>query len=208
MKGKGLKLHFRTDNGCREVRVDWPAFHEGRGIQAVLKLISPPDQESMTIVIPIEKRRFYYNQKINCLPVEGRLKYGEDEEILDPSSSLGSLDWGRGVWAYRSFWNWASASGHLPDGRTIGLNFGCGFGDTSAATENCILVDGRVHKLDQVLFNYNPGDYLQPWIFKDNQRRIELKFVPIKEDRPNRLKNNLQSSASNVRTLFGASSAG
>ena len=41
-----------------------------------------------------------------------------DAKSCDPPTCLGSLDWGRGVWEYRSFWNWASASGFLPDGRT------------------------------------------------------------------------------------------
>ena len=61
------------------------------------------------------------------------------------------------------------------------MNFGSGFGDTSAATENCIVLEGRVNKLDQVHFDYRPGDYRRPWNFTDNQGRIELKFVPITE---------------------------
>ena len=120
-EGKGLKLEFSAGKGERTVKVDWPAFHEGRGIQADIRLYCPPEHESMTIVIPIEKKRFYYNRKINSMPAEGRLVYAGEEEILQPATSCGSLDWGRGVWAYKSFWNWASASGFLPDGRAVGL---------------------------------------------------------------------------------------
>jgi hypothetical protein len=104
----------------------------------------------LTIAIPIGKHRFYYNHKVNCLPADGYLEYGARREELSPQTCLGSLDWGRGVWEYKSFWNWASASGFLPDGRTIGLNLGCGFGDTSAATEDCLVLDGCVHKLGAV----------------------------------------------------------
>ena len=79
------------------------------------------------------------------------MQYGDVREELRPDTCLGSLDWGRGVWEYRTFWNWASASGFLPRaGRTIGLNLGCGFGDLSRATENCVILDGRIHKLEQV----------------------------------------------------------
>ena len=180
-EGKGLKLEFSAGKDGRQVRVDWPAFHEGRGIQADLRLHCPPEHESMTIIIPIEKKRFYYNRKINSMPAEGRLMYAGEEEILQPATSCGSLDWGRGVWAYKSFWNWASASGFLPDGRTVGLNLGCGFGDTSAASEDCLVLDGRVHKLDRVQFIYDPLDYSKPWKFVDNQGRLELEFVPFKE---------------------------
>ena len=31
----------------------------------------------MNIVIPIGQKRFYYNRKINCLPAEGSVRYGD-----------------------------------------------------------------------------------------------------------------------------------
>ena len=175
------RLTFKTLPGKRQVRVDWPAFHEGRGIQADLTLSCPPGHESMTIVIPIGQKRFYYNTKINCLPVSGNVQYGDVQEELLPETSLGSLDWGRGVWEYASFWNWASASGFLADGRTIGLNLGCGFGDLSAATENCIVLDGRIHKLEHVRFDYDSKNFSQPWRFSDSSNRLKLVFTPFKE---------------------------
>ena len=115
--GKGVKIQFRATPGSRQIFVDWPAFHDKRGIRADLYLECPPEHEAMTIVIPIGKKRFYYNRKINCMPVSGYLRYGGTQEELLPTECLASLDWGRGVWEYRSFWNWASASGFLPDGR-------------------------------------------------------------------------------------------
>jgi hypothetical protein len=135
----------------------------------------------MNIVIPIGEKRFYYNHKINCLPTSGYLKYGEIEETLTPDTCLGQLDWGRGVWEYSSFWKWASASGFLPDGRTIGLNIGGGFGDTSQASENAFFINGVVHKLDQVRIDYQPGSYMEPWYLTDNQNRLDLEFVPFTE---------------------------
>jgi hypothetical protein len=135
----------------------------------------------MTIVIPIAKNRFYYNRKINCLPAEGSIQYGERIEILNPTTSIGSLDWGRGVWEYQSSWNWASSSGFLSDGRTFGLNLGCGFGDLSKAGENALIIGNRLHKLDQVKFDYTTGDYMKPWKFSDSDGRLDLIFTPFKE---------------------------
>ena len=178
---KRLRLSFQALPGERRVQVDWPGFQAGRGIQADLTLSCPPGHESMTIVIPIGQKRFYYNTKINCLPAAGRLRYGDVQEDLQPETSLGSLDWGRGVWEYASFWNWASASGFLADGRTIGLNLGCGFGNLSAATENCINLDGCIHKLEQVKFDYDPRNFSQPWQFSDTSNRLKLVFTPFKE---------------------------
>ena len=154
----------------------------------------------MTIVIPIGERRFYYNRKINCLPASGWIRYGTVEEQLDPARCLGSLDWGRGVWEYRSFWNWASASGFLPDGRTVGLNLGRGFGDLSRAGENALVLGNRVHKLGQVAFDYASGDYMQPWHFTDEDGRLDLTFTPFKD----RLaRTNLGIIFSQVHQMFG-----
>jgi hypothetical protein len=199
-ENKQARLDFKAGPDSRSVSVDWPGFHGGRGICADLTLACPPSYESMNIVIPIGKRRFYYNRKINCLPVMGTLQYGEIYEALDPAACLGSLDWGRGVWEYQSYWNWASSSGFLPDGRTVGLNLGCGFGDLSAAGENALILGNRIHKLEQVKFDYSSGDYMAPWKFSDTQGRLDLVFTPFKE----RLATtNLAVITSEVHQMFG-----
>jgi hypothetical protein len=104
------------------------------------------------------------------------------------------------VWQYSSFWNWASASGFLLDGRTIGLNLGTGFGDTSQATENCLIVDGKIHKLESVSFDYDAGNYQAPWKLTDSEERLQLEFTPFKE----RLaRTNLLLIFSEVHQMFG-----
>ena len=198
--GKKARLRFMATADERRVRVEWPGFHDGRGIDADLILCVPPEHESMTIVIPIGARRFYYNTKINCLPATGHIRYRDDVEDLRPDTCLGSLDWGRGVWEYSSYWNWASASGFLPDGRTVGLNLGRGFGDLSRATENAVILDGRVHKLGNVSFDYTSGDYMRPWRFTDDAARLALTFTPFK-DRTART--NLGVIVSEVHQMFG-----
>lgn len=180
-KNDKVILQFTVEGKTRRVSVDWPAFHGGRGISADLTLQELKEHESMNIVIPIGEKRFYYNRKINCMPAQGVITYGDVREVVNSKNSIASLDWGRGVWEYSSFWNWASASGFLPNGDTIGLNLGCGFGDISRATENAIILNGRIHKLDRVPFVYDSQDYMNPWIFKDNQGRLDLTFTPFKE---------------------------
>ena len=193
-------LDFQLTSAGRRITVSWPDFHGGRGIQADILLRCPADHESMNIVIPIGQRRFYYNHKVNCMPAEGNLRYGELSEELKPTECLGSLDWGRGVWEYRSFWNWASASGFLPDGRRVGLNLGCGFGDTSAATEDALVLEDCIHKLGQVKFDYISGDYMKPWRFTDREGRLDLEFTPFKD----RLaRTNLGVIFSEVHQMFG-----
>jgi len=199
---RNVSVRFHASPQVRRVSVNWPGFHDGRGIQAEIDLHCPPQHESMSIVIPIGKRRFYDNTKINCLPAEGFLQYGEQREELQPDTCLGSLDWGRGVWEYRSYWNWASASGvlPLPDRRTIGLNLGCGFGDLSNATENCVILGGRIHKLAVVQFDYRPGDYMHPWRFTDDEGRLDLTLTPFKD---RTAQTSLGIISSEVHQMFG-----
>lgn len=195
-----LKLDFSLYPDHRHLSVSWASFHDGRGIRAEIDLQTPPGYESMNIVIPIGEKRFYWNRKINCLPASGTIKYGDDVETLTPTTALGSLDWGRGVWEYQSFWNWASASGFLPDGRTIGLNMGMGFGDLSKAGENAFILNNRVHKLEQIKFDYVSGDYMKPWKFTDSEKRLNLTFTPFKD---RTAQTNLGVITSLVHQMFG-----
>jgi hypothetical protein len=197
-----VSLRFEAGTQERRVSVSWPGFHGGRGIQAEITLYCSPQHESMNIIIPIGARRFYDNTKINCLPAKGFIEYGGVRDELQPETCLGSLDWGRGVWEYRSYWNWASASGFMPrpDGRTIGLNLGRGFGDLSKATENAVILDGRIHKLGAVQFGYRSGDYMHPWRFTDDEGRLDLAFTPFKD---RTAQTNLAIITSEVHQMFG-----
>jgi hypothetical protein len=194
-----IRMRFQVEDSCRLLSVTWPGFW-GQGLAAALRLRMHPEQESMVIVIPIGERRFYYNRKVNCIPANGWVDLGDKHHVLTPHECLGNMDWGRGVWDYRSYWVWASASGYLPDRRTAGLNLGFGFGDTRAATENAFILDGRIHKLGQVNFSFNNKDYTKPWKMVSADGRLKLEFKPILE---RVAKTNLLLIYSNVHQVFG-----
>ncbi len=178
--GKGVTLRFSVQPGTRTLSVRWPGFG-GSAFNAEVTLDCPPQHESMNIVIPIPGNRYYYNRKVNCMPASGWVEYLGTRYPIDPATCLGSLDWGRGVWEYSSFWVWASASGFLADRRRVGLNLGYGFGDTSAATENCVILEGKVHKLGQVDFTYSNKDFKAPWTMRSPDGRLDLVFTPFFE---------------------------
>lgn len=183
----------------RRIAVNWTNFG-GQPLSAEIGFAVTPEHESTVIVIPIRGNRFYYNRKINCLPATGWLQIGDDRTKITPDACLGNLDWGRGVWEYRSFWVWASASGFLEDGRTVGLNLGFGFGDTSAATENTLILNRGIHKLAQVNFSYNAQNFTQPWRMVAPDGRLDLTFTPFVERVAT---TNLLLIASTVHQLFG-----
>ena len=107
----------------------------------------------MTIATPFNKpRAFYYNTKINCMKAEGYCVVKGNRYDFGKNDSLGTLDWGRGVWTYKNTWYWSSLQTYLDDGRPFGFNLGYGFGDTSKASENMLFVDGKSHKLNKVQF--------------------------------------------------------
>lgn len=193
--GKKASLAFDVDGPHRTVHVDWKDFG-GESLAADLRFDA--GHESTVIATPIGKRRFYYNRKTNCMPVEGTITVGDRSIVVDAATSSGTLDWGRGVWDYNSFWVWASASGFLSDGRRVGLNMGFGFGDTSAATENTLLLDGRIHKLAEVEFDYDNTDFMRPWTMRSD--RVDLTFTPFLD---RTAKTNLLLIQSEVHQMFG-----
>jgi hypothetical protein len=82
-----------------------------------------------------------YSFKQPRLPARGEVQGG-------PIEGYACLDYGRGVWPARAEWRWASASGQLGGGESIGFNLGAIWTDR----ENALFVDDRVEKLGPVRF--------------------------------------------------------
>lgn len=183
-RGKGYELTFRCDGAQRHLYGHIYDFGPEKTPLLFDVILTEHSGDSMVIATPFRRkpRHFYYNQKINCLPADGRVIYGDREYLFSPASSFAVLDWGRGVWPWVNTWYWASASG-IVQGQLFGMNLGYGFGDTSAATENMLFYGGVAHKLGEVLFEI-PGskrrpDFLRPWRVRDTQGRMDLTFEPI-----------------------------
>lgn len=199
-QNKKAKLRFSTANDQRKLSIAWKNFFQNKDLNAELELHQPSGHESMNLVIPIETNRFYFNRKINCLPAQGWVEYHGQRFDIAPDAALGNLDWGRGVWAYDSFWVWASASGFTANRQTIGLNMGYGFGDTSAASENAFILDGKIHKIGKLEFQYNPEDFMQPWQMVSEDQRLNLTFTPFFD---RQAKTDVKILNSEVHQLFG-----
>ncbi len=179
-QNKQIDLRFEHRPGGRLLSLRYPGFDHGRGISGELELAQDPSMESMVIATPFagNPTAFYYNQKVNCMPATGSVTVGGTTHRFDPPSANGVLDWGRGVWTYRNTWYWGSASGQV-DGHPFGFNIGYGFGDTSAASENVLFRDGKVHKLDRIAFRIPPDSFLKTWTFTSSDGRFEMQFEPI-----------------------------
>ena len=182
VSGRGYSISFFHTPEGRLLTFRMEDFAGSGPIDGRILLTDEPP-ESIVMCTPFKKQaHFYYNQKINCMRAAGRVFARRREYIFEPDTAFAVLDWGRGVWTYKNTWYWGSASGKL-DGVRFGWNIGYGFGDTSAATENCLFYAGRLHKLDRVNFNiprrFGGEDYLSPWTFTSSDGRFEMDFAPV-----------------------------
>ena len=179
----GYAMAFYHEDGARRLSFHMEKFRGREAIEGMVTLTNAPD-ESMVIATPFDKPgHFYYNQKINCMRAEGWITLGRKKFDLTPDRFFAVLDWGRGVWTYHNTWYWGSASGEL-DGVPFGWNIGYGFGNTSAASENVLFYDGKIHKLSEVTFEIPKDargreDYLSPWKFTSDDNRFYMDFTPV-----------------------------
>ena len=178
----GYALAFYHEDGARQLSFHMDHFRGKDAIEGIVTLTDEPE-DSIVIATPFQKPgHFYYNQKINCLRASGWVELGTERFVFRPDRFFAVLDWGRGVWTYHNTWYWSSASG-LVNGAPFGWNLGYGFGDTSAATENALFYNGRLHKLEHITFEipFKDGkeDFLSPWRFTSSDGRFEMDFAPV-----------------------------
>ena len=177
-KNKRLQMRFEPKEGKRYISCHFENFKDQKPLDAEIVLDQPP-MDTMVIATPWQKKHaFYYNQKINCMRAEGEVRFDGKTYRFDPARDFGTLDWGRGVWTYDNTWYWGSGNADI-DGHAFGWNIGCGFGDTSAASENILFYDGKAHKLDDVVFHIPESGYTDKWRFSSSDGRFETTFEPI-----------------------------
>ena len=173
-----VKMRFTLGPGWRRIECEFSRFDGDKDLSCDIRM-EQPEMDSMVIATPWDKKRhFYYNQKINCMPASGWVRYGGREYIFDPASDFGTLDWGRGVWTRDNTWYWGSGNA-VVQGKPFGFNIGNGFGNTTAASENMLFYDGKAHKLEDVTFHIPEDDYLKPWKFSSSDGRFEMDFQPV-----------------------------
>ena len=184
------RVRIAHEDSARRISFYMADFDEKDELDVELLLDREP-RDSMVICTPWpdDEKAFYYNRKVIGMRARGGFRRGASVHEFGAACSLGLLDWGRGVWTYDNVWYWAAAQGHQ-GGHVIGLNLGYGFGDTSAASENMVFVDGVAHKLGRVDFgipSHADGTYryLEPWHLTDDEGRLDLTFSPGIDRRDN-----------------------
>lgn len=197
---KRVSFRFESRGGVRTVLAHFNKF-DGNESLTVDAVLDKEPQDSMVIATPWvqDPCAFYYNQKIVAMRASGGFEKGKLVHQFKGENSFGLLDWGRGVWTRDNVWYWGAAQG-WQDGEggcglethRFGLNLGYGFGDTSAASENMIFLDGKMYKLGKVDFGIpkkKPGqeygksygdryDLMDSWHVTDDAGKLDLVFTP------------------------------
>jgi hypothetical protein len=180
-------LYYATIPDGDRMRVAFTGIAtSGEPIVADFVVQNPSAGESLNVVVPWTDRRFQLNSKHAGLPCEGEVRIGDAHYVMDPASCHGVQDFGRGLWPYRSFWNWGVATG-VVDGVRIGVNLGGKWTTGTGVNENGILVDGRLYKImEDLRWDYDPGDWMQPWrVRAERSGMVDLTLEPVYLHRAN-----------------------
>jgi hypothetical protein len=179
-RGRSLQYTNVQDGGDR-MKVDFAGTaRSGERMTADFSVHVPAGQESLNIVVPWSATRFQLNSKHNTLPCEGAVQVGDRRYVMDPRECHAVQDFGRGIWPYRSFWNWGVATG-MQDGVRVGVNVGAKWTTGTGVNENGLLIDGRLHKIMEDLdWRYDPADWMRPWRVRAAQSKmVDLTLEPI-----------------------------
>lgn len=182
-KRKNVDIAYTHIDGARRLTGKYKKTKQHGELEFDLLIKDYPEDDTMVIATPWaeDKKAFYYNQKINCMPASGYIKFNGRTINISPEKHFATLDWGRGVWTYDNTWFWGSGNG-IVNGKRFGYNIGYGFGDTSAASENMIFYDGKCHKLDRLRFDI-PEDIMKPWKIVSTDGRFDMDFFPVYDNR-------------------------
>jgi hypothetical protein len=195
----GFALDMTDDaNGTTHLRASWRE-RDGRPGSLEATVALPPGHESLNVVIPWDVHTFQYTSKHQARPAHGTLEVGDRDWEFGAadggggaggrSEAWGVLDVGRGRWPYRTRWNWGGGAGRTRDGRhVVGLQLGGKWTEGTGATENGVLVDGKLTKLGRELrWSYDWDEPLKPWRVEDPDGRLRLELTP-RHDKHTRLR--------------------
>ena len=142
---------------------------------------------------------FHFTQKATALICNGTVEWGDKKIVLEEIGALASVDWSAGYMRRETFWNWGSLSCKLPDGRRLGFNLAAGVVETGF-TENAVWIDGKMHKVDMVDFQFDRYHNNHAWILRSNDGIINLHFEPAGQRKE---KTNAIIAATNFTQNFG-----
>ena len=206
-RSKAIDLDVVDDEAGTTLTARW-SERDGRPGRLDVRVDLPEGHESLNVVIPWSDRRFQYTSKHQARPAHGLLAVGDETWTIGAGpdggeEAWGVLDVGRGRWPYATRWNWAGGAGRSVDGaHVIGIQMGAKWTEGTGATENGIIVDGRLNKIGQELaWDYSWDQPLRPWRVQAADGSLDLTLHPV-HDRHSKV--NALVLATEVHQVFGS----
>lgn len=191
-------MHATRDPGnskqTKHMRVDFK-----NSLQIDLSFEDGPPYEPMRICTQTGSTGWTYAQKVAGVPATGNARGELGEFDLAKLNAFAHHDFTAGYLRPETYWHWACLSGTTSSGEALGLNLSSGVNETSF-TENCFWCDGKLVKVDTVLFDFDPDDLDQPWAISSHDNKVDLRFTPLGAYRK---RQNAWVAATDFHQLFG-----
>jgi len=174
-----LGLKFSRSSNKRFIKSEFMSFHDGKLLNVSITLDNPDvNTIAVSSEIPEKAGAFAYCQKDIGMTASGFVKFGGEEFNFSEDNSYCCLDWGRGVLPRENRWFWSTMSTKI-EGKSFGINFGSGLGDTSQGSENALFYDGKLHKISALSVQAPKNPMEQPWKFYTKDKKLQLTFTPF-----------------------------
>lgn len=163
----------------------WSIRASGWGFEATLEAEVPEGYESLDLFARWDEERWQYTSKQLALPARATVRVGGERVRLgERERAFAARDFGRGVWPFRTRWNWACGAG-VAGGATRGFNLGAQWTDGTGVSENALLDGGVLHKVHGPgRFRWDRAQPRAPWeLTAGTQEEAKLTLRPFAHQR-------------------------
>ncbi len=178
--GFWIGIHSHLDQRRHVIDVDIDATSDAPAMRGTWTAHHDPAAISPLVVsLPLGRQRALYSHKVP-LPVAGALTIGNTSATFDSANAVAILDVHKAHYPRRMFWNWATCAGRDADGKILAFNLTKNvIQDDVSWNENCVWIDGEVHRVGPAVFEFDANKPKQAWHIRSADDAIEVRFTPL-----------------------------
>lgn len=192
-------MNFSNTALRRYIRCEFVNFCKDKNLYINISL-EDASRESLNALLPFKENRkdFYLKRFMPGMRASGIVRCGGAEYNLSPENTLAFLDWQRYCTHEKTYYHALYANTTLEDSRQFALCLAGGLGNTSAGSENCYILDGKVYKFSSIKAEGNEERPDKPWRFTAGSSAMDIQFRP--EIKSGRL---MYKKCGNKTVIFG-----
>jgi len=163
-----IYTHLQGHSCVSHLKIKWNGI-----IEADLTNSRNIHDDDLFDIMPIseDNKYFFNNLKSYNNLCHGKISLGQRTINVSESDCLGMIDYGRGIFHYRTSWFWASALGYLQDGRRFSFNSGYGISNKNVqSVEDAVKIDGKIVKLNPLEVIYDQRNLMNGFTFRTAQK--------------------------------------